>query len=136
MLRVKFVCGLSSEGVKHRLLVEAGLMLDKAFEMAQGMEATAVDTKEFHSKPKETETACSNVQKVNTSQWKSQSASHRCLGTGHLPEICRFKSARCNKYHKLGHIARACRSEPSSKPNQQGQNSRATRRNQQDSHGR
>ena len=39
-LRDKFVCGLSSEVVQRRLLVEAGLMLDKAFEMAQG---TAVD---------------------------------------------------------------------------------------------
>ena len=118
VLREKFVCGLSSEGVQHRLLLEAGLTLDKAFEMAQGMEAAAVDAKEFHSKPKETETASSNVQKVNTSQRKSQSACHRCLGTGHSPEICRFKSARCNKCRKLGHIAGACRSEPSSKPNQ------------------
>ena len=130
-LQDKFVCGLSSEGVQRRLLVEAGLMLDKAFEMAQDMEASAVDVKEFHSKPKETETASSNVQKVNTSQRKSsQSACHRCLGTGHSPEICRFKSTHCNKCHKLGHIARVCRSEPSSRPNQRGQNHRTTRRRQ------
>ena len=69
-LQDKFVCGLSSEGVQRRLLVEAGLTLEKAFEMAQGMEAAAVDAKKFHSKPKETETASSNMQKVNTSQWK------------------------------------------------------------------
>ena len=42
-LQDKFVCGLSSEVVQRRLLVETGLMLDKAFEMAQGMEAAAVD---------------------------------------------------------------------------------------------
>ena len=31
-------------------------MLDKAVEMAQGMEAAAVDAKQFHSKPVNTET--------------------------------------------------------------------------------
>ncbi len=126
-LRDKFVCGLSSEGVQRRLLVEAGVTLDRAFEMAQGMEAAAVDAKEFHSK--ETDMASSNVQKGGTTpQRPNQSACHRCLGMGHSPEICRFKSTRCNKCRKLGHIARACRSEPASRPTFRGQNNRATRR--------
>ena len=59
-LRDKFVCGINSEGVQQRLLVEAGLTLDKAFEMAQCMEAAAVDAKQFHAK--EVEMARNDVQ--------------------------------------------------------------------------
>ena len=65
-LRDKFVCGLSSEGIQCRLLVEAGLTFDKAFELVQGMESAAVDAKQFHSK--ETDAASNNVQKVSTTQ--------------------------------------------------------------------
>ena len=86
----KCVCGLNNEGVQWRLLVEAGLTLDKAFEMAQGMEAAAVDAKQFHAK--ETEMARNDVQRINIPQRKSsQLACYRCLGTGHSPENCRFK---------------------------------------------
>ena len=44
-LRDKFVCGLSSEGIQRRLLIEASLTLEKAFELAQGMESAAADAK-------------------------------------------------------------------------------------------
>ena len=117
--------------MQHRLLVEAGLTLDKAFEMAQGMEAAAVDAKQFHTKTANTETDGTNVRKINTNSQRkpSQTACYRCLGTGYSPEICRFKSFRCNKCHKLGHIARACMSESSqSRPNYRGQGNRALRR--------
>ena len=130
-LRDKFVCGLNSEAVQRRLLVEAGLTLDKAFEMAQGMEAAAVDVKQFHTKTANTETDGTNVRKINTNSQRkpSQTVCYRCLGTGHSPEICPFKSSRCNKCRKLGHIARACKSESSqSRPNYRGQGSRAPRR--------
>ena len=110
-LRDKFVYGLNSEAVQRRLLVEAGLTLDKAFEMAQGMEAAAVDAKQFHTKTANTETDGTNVRKINTNSQRkpSQTVCYRCLGTGHSPEICRFKSSRCNKCRKLGHIARVSR---------------------------
>ena len=29
------------------------------------------------------------------------------MGAGHLPGACHFKSAKCNKCHKTGHIAKA-----------------------------
>jgi len=38
---------------------------------------------------------------------------YRFLGTGHAPTDCHFKSAKCNEYHKTGHIAKACQTRES-----------------------
>ena len=40
---------------------------------------------------------------------------YRCLGTGHAPTDCHFKSAKCNKCHKTGHITKACQTRESTK---------------------
>ena len=126
-LRDKFVCGLSSEGIQRRLLVEASLTLEKAFELAQGMESAAADAKQFHAK--ETGVASGHVQKVNTPQRKpNQSICHKYLGRNHSSENCRYKAFRCNKCRKIGHIARACKSESCSTPTSRGQSNHATRR--------
>ena len=38
---------------------------------------------------------------------------YRCLGTDHAPTDCHFKSGKCNKCHKTGHIAKACQTRES-----------------------
>ena len=105
-------------------MVESDLTLAKAFELAQGMEAAEENAKEIQSTD-----LSSSVQAV-APQRNSRPACHRCLGTGHSPEVCRFKATRCNKCHKLGHIARAYRSEPTYKPTGRGWSYRTPRRRQ------
>ena len=46
-LRDKLVCGLLSEAIQKALLAKADLTLDKAVDVAQGMEAAAQRTKEL-----------------------------------------------------------------------------------------
>ena len=99
----KLVCGLTDEAIQCRLLAEADLPLTKALTLAQIMETAKKDLKEIHPTGVESEPT------HNLSSHKQpQAVCHGCLGTGHLPGVCRFKSAKCNKCHKIGHIATAC----------------------------
>ena len=81
----RFICGL----------------LTKALTLAQSMETAQQDLKEIH-----TSTTVDNDTSVNASAHhissKKQLICHRCLGTGHLPAVCRFKSAKCHKTGKRG----------------------------------
>ena len=41
---------------------------------------------------------------------------HRCLGTGHSAALCRFKTTRCNKCRRIGHISTCMQDETLSVP--------------------
>ena len=122
-LRDRFVCGIANEAIQRRLLMESDLTLTKVVEMAQSMEAAAQDAKEIQSKD------ATNVQAV-APQRRPQLACHRCLGSGHAAEACRFKKTRCNNCRRLGHIARACKSGPLPRPADPGKSQRPVRRRQ------
>ena len=105
--------------MQRRLLSEPNLDLLKACGLAQGMEATRKDAKEMQTHP----TGASDESLTNRVGTGSSKPYSRCLGVGHLPSECQFKSAKCNKCFHTGHIAKACRSKAP-----------ATRRRTQQSH--
>ena len=101
----RFVCGLLEEAIQRRLLAEADLTLTKALSLAQSMEIAQKDLKEIHPTRAEVKTLQESAHYVSS---RRQLNCHRCLGAGHSPGACRFKSAKCNKCHKTGHITKAC----------------------------
>ena len=101
----RFVCGLLEEAIQHRLLVEADLTLTKALSSAQSMEIAQKDLKEIHPTRVEVETLQESAHYVSS---RKQQNCHGCLGAGYSPGACHFKSAKCNKCHKTGHITKAC----------------------------
>lgn len=109
----RFVCGLLDEAIQRRLLAEADLTLTKALTLAQSMETAQKDLKEIHTTT--VENGISGNASAHNISSRKQLVCHRCLGAGHLPAACRFKSARCNNCHKTGHIAKACLTTDSSK---------------------
>ena len=115
MLRDRLVCGVNHQGIQKRLLSEKDLSYEKALEIALLIEAAEKDVKHF-MKP----TATVMYQKKAGNRYPSEQTSthkvptgnpqcHRCLGYNHPPQSCPFKLAECNKCHKKGHIARACK---------------------------
>ncbi len=123
-LREKFVCGLFKESVHRRLLAEADLTLQKALELAQGMEAADKDSKDIKATPSE-----SQVHRVMSSTQQQKPQCHRCSGVGYTGATCRFKTLRCNKCQKVGHIAKTCRTQSSQQhPRQPQGNQRGRRR--------
>ena len=92
------------------------------------MEMAQQDLKEIHTSTVDNDTSV-NASAHHISS-KKQLICHRCLGTGYLPAVCRFKSAKC---HKTG---KACMTMESSKQairraNTQNEHQNTNRRHQQ-----
>ena len=94
-LRDRLVCRVGSEQTQRRLLSEKDLTLAKAVEIAQAMEAADRQSKEMKG-------TFSSVLRVDA-------PCYRC-GEAHDARVCKFREAKCHKCHKMGHIAKVCKS--------------------------
>ena len=83
-LRDRLVCGLHSEGTQRKLLTEADLSLNRAYKIAQGMEAAQKQASELHA------SRVPEVRFVDTSSTITKKSCFRCGKPGHLPEKCYF----------------------------------------------
>lgn len=100
-LRDRLVCGVSSEAIQKCLLAEADLMLKRAQEIAQGMEAASKQALELRAPDHPQE-----LQRISSERSKP---CYRCGRAGHVPEKCYFKTQKCQNCWKLGHIVKVCR---------------------------
>ena len=103
----RLVCGIRDEAAQRRLLAEADLNLTKAMNLAQSMERAQKDSRDIQS-PRGSNVT---LPREGTYSVVPRKQCYRCLGTGHAPTDCHFKSAKCNKCHKTGHIAKYVRQE-------------------------
>ena len=112
-----FFYGQREEAMQRRLLAEPNLDLKRACELAQGMEAANRNAKEIQAKD-----SGGLVHSIKGRSQRAQLPCTRCLGIGHAPQDCRFRTAKCNKCQKVRHIARACKSKGSFRPQKFGNN--------------
>ena len=101
-LRDKSVCGMHSENTQ-KVLTKAKLTLDKAVEIAQGMEAAAQKSKELNK-------GSHRSSPVLTVQTPGKTTCGRCGHGNHSKHECKFRNATCHKCGRVGHIAPVCRS--------------------------
>ncbi len=124
LLRDRFVCGLSNESTRKRLLTEEDtLTLERALEIAISVEKATVHAKQMKSDIKST-----SVYQLNSKHQNKPSqfpTCHRCGGP-HLAPACRFINEKCQSCGKTGHIAKVCRSKPSTS-NRQDQHKKSYR---------
>lgn len=98
-LRDRFVCGLRSEVMQKKLLVESTLTFQRAIEIAQSMEAAASNTKHLQSH-------VGSQKGVNKLTFQSERNScYRCGRQNHQPGQCPFKGAKCHNCGKMGQLA-------------------------------
>lgn len=116
-LRDRFVCGLNNPKIQNKLLNTDDLTFEKACSIAKTMEMADRNTQEFHPSRSETvqinkltEQGSKNTEKKNTEQLSCP----RC-GGNHSGQSCKFKSAKCYKCSKIGHLASVCRSKDEKK---------------------
>ena len=107
-LRDRFVCWLRHAMIQKRLLVEKELTLDKAVQLAQGLEAAERGSRKLQGDEH------TQIGRVGLPQKESKipgkKPCYRCGGDSHTPDLCHFHESECRKYHKRGHITRVCRS--------------------------
>ena len=128
MLRDRLVCGVNHKGIQRKLLAEADLTYDRAYSLAQMVEASERDSKKLE-KPQGQDTpltatsehelhySCSGMSQRSQ---PARSAGHikgptvscyRC-GGAHLAPQCRHKNVICHSCKKRGHLARVWKSKP------------------------
>ena len=87
------------------------LKLDKALQVAQGMEAAEKSTKALQGG--DTFSSYSQINRTEPSRGSSRHPSKSCYCCGHTDHIataCRFRELTCNRCHKKGHLAKVCQS--------------------------
>ncbi len=109
-LRDRFVCGLNNFKIQNKLLNTENLTFDKACLIAKSMEMAERNTQEFHPATSTNTTGFGDgtVNQIQTTKRDGQ-VCYRC-GGNHNAKNCRFKTAKCFKCTKIGHIASVCRS--------------------------
>ena len=103
--------GLNNPKIQNKLLNTEDLTFEKACSIAKTMEMADRKTQEFPPSSSDTiqvnkltEQGKENTDKKNTEQLLRP----RCGGS-HSGQSCKFKSARCYKCSKVGHLAFVCR---------------------------
>ncbi len=113
LLRDRFVCGLTHESTRKRLLTEDNsITFDRAVEIATSVEKASVQAKQM--KAGDTKPTVNQVRgKPHNSNPirsnHSQPVCYRCGGP-HLAHVCRFIRETCRSCGKTGHISKVCRS--------------------------
>lgn len=136
-LRDQFVWGIASEAIKKRLLGEKDLTYQKAFDIAQSMEAATWDAAKMQIKV-ETDTLNYVKDKRQTGRRPSKERNEQggcfCCGrTNHRKAECRFKEFKCKQCGMVGHLQAMCRSKKTAIPgNQSKQRAKKTSGERQD----
>ncbi|UYV64000.1 K02A2.6-like [Cordylochernes scorpioides] len=119
-LRDRLVCGLKKESLVKRLLSEKDLTFEKAMDIALCDESASANA----SVLMETTPDVNILKKANKSEpfyFKSKQPEFnriakglnkkiiciRCKGN-HMPNVCKFRNAKCFKCGKIGHLQKAC----------------------------
>ena len=108
MLRDRLVCGVSDQRVQRRLLAEAKLTFQKAYDIALAMEAAERNARELQGTAHVHEDVHRACAKKNGGGARRDGKCYRCLGN-HNPADCKFRNSECYHCKKIGHLSRACR---------------------------
>ncbi|KAK3701958.1 hypothetical protein RRG08_017848 [Elysia crispata] len=113
-LRDRLVCGLRGTTIQKRLLQEADLTFQIAYDKAVALEMTSRDAAELHGNASSAQLG-QEIKSILAMARKPQakgkfSACQSCGKTNHSRENCYFREAECKACHKKGHIQSVCRS--------------------------
>lgn len=127
MLRDRLVVGINDPALQQRLLAEPRLNLKKAAEISLAHETAAKDSKAIQGQG--TNGALQAVNRVAGTKPRPTNSTkpcHRCGKSNHKATECYYKETTCSYCKKKGHLAKVCRSRPSTKPPLSTQRKQAT----------
>ena len=107
ILRDRFVCGLSNLKIQSKLLNTEDLTFKKACGIAKAMEMAERNKQDFH--PTISESPQVNQLTAQDNKNTNHEKCFRCGGNNHSGQSRKFKSAKCYRCSKIGHLASVCR---------------------------
>ena len=109
-LRNRLVIGLREDAIKNRLLGEgAALTWDRAVEVSTSMDTARQGTRVMRPTQDVNRVQRGGYQKQGQSYSSERKKCYRC--DGDHGGKCRYEKEKCYNCDKIGHIARACKSE-------------------------
>ena len=110
MRRDRLVCGINNPRIQRRLLQEADLSYEVAFQKAQAMEVAALDVSKMSpQKPSQPSNPVHNFRNKPEPHRQRKIECYRC-GAEHYANKCKFINVDCRACGEKGHLARVCRS--------------------------
>ena len=91
-LRDQLVCGLRSDALQKQLLAQTNLTLDKALQIAQGMEAAEKSTKTLQGDDTSSSNTINSTGSNHDQPNKPIRSCYRCGHADHLASACRFRA--------------------------------------------
>ena len=121
MIRDRLVCGVNNDTIQPRLLAEKELKFERAFEIAQSIEAAEKNSKIIKNGSNgnqetlhNSETGFTHKDRYSDKECEKNPTCYRCGGP-HLAPSCRFKETICRFCKKKGHVEKVCRSKANPK---------------------
>lgn len=120
MLRDRLVCGVQHEGIQRKLLSEKDLTYDKAYTLAQAIEAAERDSKNLKTMDKSSlilpgkqvlyQQAKAHFDKSPAPSQRRNITCYRCGGP-HLAPACtlKYEDVECSYCKKKGHLVKVCK---------------------------
>ena len=99
-LRDIFICGLANTNLQNRLLTEKKLTLERAIVIATAMEMAVLEphkSKDTVVPPRRTEEEINHIGHC-----------YCCGKKSHIASQCRFRTYKCHKCNKVGHLQAVC----------------------------
>ncbi|XP_023245552.1 uncharacterized protein K02A2.6-like [Copidosoma floridanum] len=119
-LRDQFVWGIASEAIQKRLLGEKDLSYQKAYDIAQSMEAAGRDAARMQTKTgADALNYIKDKRRATQGQKKGPSEQEKCFCCGranHRRSECRYKDYRCKQCGKVGHLQAMCKNKDKDTP--------------------
>lgn len=118
-VRDSFIRGLRSSRIRERLLENASISLETAFDQARALELAEQHAASYLSAPGSVPVAATEPVEDEHAAATSHGRSGNCFFCGnstHLRSICPAKNAICRSCGKKGHYRRVCKSKPPREP--------------------
>ena len=105
-LRDRFVCGLANASLQKRLLTERNLTLERALSIATAMEMAVLES---HGSKKAATSSHTEEEDINRIEMRKHGVYCYCCGKkGHMAAQCRFRTYKCHKCNRVGHLQSVC----------------------------
>ena len=105
-LRDRLVCGLANTSMQKHLLTEKNLTLERAASLATAIEMAVLETHESKKTAVPNDMEEEEISHIESRRYVGYC--YCCGKKGHMASQCRFRTYKCHKCSRVGHLQAVC----------------------------